>query len=164
MSLPTLQKLLAHLGGRPGDSKVSKCFEPLQDPSGPRCITHVRRPSLRLKKKAPGGLQLDRQNPYSQIAKLWTAIFQGRERLYTSDVLHRWCVDAIGAMQILRIPEEKKAQAWAMLGSLYYKSLRPDWDGDANCVEPCPEAKRCYQEAVRLDSQVDRWNKLAQRF
>jgi hypothetical protein len=117
-----------------------------------------------LDSKGTSGLQLDRQNPYQQISRLWTAIFQGRQRLYPPDVLHGWAVETIGAMPSLPIPEEKKAQAWSMLGSLYYKSVQPEWDGDPNSVKPSPEAKKCYQEAVRLDNAVSHWNKMAQNF
>jgi hypothetical protein len=67
-------------------------------------------------------------------------------------------------MPSLVVVEEKKAQAWSMLGSLYYKSVQPEWDGDPNSVKPCPEAKKCYQEAVRLDNTVSHWNKMAQNF
>jgi len=153
-------KLLGQLGAKQAVPKLQTLSKSQWAEVHQACATAL----AMLESKASGGLESDRQNSYQQIARLWTAFFQGRQELYPSDVLHRWCVDTIAAMPSLRIPREKKAQAWSMLGSLYYKSVHPNWDGDPNHVKPCPEAKNCYHEAVRLDSGVETWNKLARNF
>jgi hypothetical protein len=70
--------------------------------------------------------------------------------------LKTWANEAIAAMPSLPIPAGKDGNAWAMLGSLYYKSLDPDWTGDYRDIQRCEEAKRCYQEALRI-SDVPMW-------
>jgi hypothetical protein len=98
------------------------------------------------------GLRLDRTNPYQQIADLWTTIFQGRRMPVAPTVLNSWAQEAIAAIADLQVPEGKRGNAWAMLGALYYKSVNPDWNGSPSEAGPCPEAKRCYQEALKIEN------------
>ncbi len=106
-------------------------------------------------------LQLDRGEPYEQIANLWTTIFQSRQMPHSPEDLNKWAKEAIACIHALGAAQEKRDQAWAMLGSLYYKSVHPEWDGNANRVEKCPEAKKCFEEAVKIRG-LDRWKKLAE--
>ncbi|HLG54929.1 MAG TPA: hypothetical protein VI485_06335 [Vicinamibacterales bacterium] len=74
-------------------------------------------------------LTVNRDHPYEQIADLWTSIFQRQEMPHPPSSLRTWAAEAIAAMPTLPIDEDKRAHAWSMLVSLYYKSLNPDWDG-----------------------------------
>jgi hypothetical protein len=116
--------------------------------------------------EGPGGngarLRLDRVNPYRQIADLWTTIFQGRRMPVTPPALKSWVTEAVAAIADLQVPEGKRGNAWAMLGALYYKSLNPEWDGSPSEAGPCPEAKRCYQEALKIQN-VGLWEDFMRR-
>jgi len=118
-----------------------------------------------LDKKSSGTLQFDRQHPYEQVSRLWTAIIQGRQELYPPDVLHRWCLEAIDAMPSLEFSsKDKQAKAWGMLGSLVFKSMNPEWPGGFDGTKPCPEAKRCYEEALRSEPGDSWWQGWVKRF
>ena len=118
-----------------------------------------------LDKKSADTLQFDRQLPYEQISRLWTSIIQGRQELYPTDVLHKWCVEAIDAMPGIEFPsKDKQAKAWGMLGSLMFKSMNPEWPGGSDGTKPCPEAKRCYEEALRAEPGESWWEGWVKRF
>jgi hypothetical protein len=100
------------------------------------------------------GPKLDRNAPYQEIANYWTTIFQGKQMPLPPDALRAWATDAIASIADLSVPEGKTGNAWAMLGAIYYKSFNPDWDGNYLTIQGrCPEAKRCYEEALKIELQ-----------
>ena len=110
-------------------------------------------------------LCLDCQDPYGQIAGLWTAIIQGRQNLYPPVTLHAYCVETWDAMPRVKFPStEKEARAWGMLGSLFFKSLNPDWPGGFDGTRPCSEARKCYAEALRCEPGSSWWKGWVDRF
>lgn len=118
-----------------------------------------------LDRKTASALQFDRQQPFEQIGRLWTAIIQGRQELYPSEVLNGWCREAIDAMPDMEFSSrENQAKAWGMLGSLVFKSLNPKWPGGFDGTKPCPEAKSCYEEALRSKPGDDWWQGWVDRF
>lgn len=115
--------------------------------------------------KPESGLRLDRQDPYGQIAGLWTTVIQGRQNLYPPMTLHAYCVETCDAMPGLKFPSaEKEAKAWGMLGSLFFKSLNPDWPGGFDGTRPCLEARKCYAEALRCEPGSSWWKGWVDRF
>lgn len=124
----------------------------------------IRNSSLAALARLAPELRLDENEPYQQIASLWTALIQQQQNdVCPSETLRDWCAQATSAMPRLNIPSAKTAQAWAMLGDLYYKALHPDREGGFRAMKRCPEAKRCFQEAVRLDSGQYYWNEKLKR-
>lgn len=116
-------------------------------------------------RKTASALQFDRQQPFEQIGRLWTAIIQGRQELYPSEVLNGWCREAIDAMPGLKFATtENQAKAWGMMGSLMFKSMNPEWPGGFDGTKPCPEAKRCYEEALRAEPGDGWWQDWVNRF
>lgn len=118
-----------------------------------------------LDKKSASGLAFDRQQPFGQIGRLWTAIVQGQQELYLPEVLNGWCLEAIDAMPDMKFSSnEDQAKAWGMLGSLVFKSMHPEWPGGFDGTKPCPEAKRCYEEALRYEPGDGWWQGWVDRF
>jgi len=118
-----------------------------------------------LDKKSSGALQLDRQESFEQIGRLWTAIIQGRQNLYPPETLHAYCVETISAMPSLRFSSKSdEAKAWGMLGSLLFKSLNPEWPGGFDETKPCLEARKCYEEALRCEPGDSWWEDWIERF
>src|SRR3990172_11231342 len=105
--------------------------------------------ALALLDRKPSGLRLDRENAYGQIGQLWTAIFQARKMLYSADELRAYCQETIAAWPQLKFPAKyEESGAWAMVGSLYYKSQDPEWHGGPDGIRKgCAEAAMCYQRA-----------------
>jgi len=110
----------------------------------------------RLGRQAEGGLRVDRNDLRSQVGQLWTAIIQRREQLYPPEELNAFCEEAMAAIPGLSFASnDDKARTWGMLGSLTFKSMHPEWPGGFDGMQPCPAAKRCYDEAFRCDG--DSW-------
>ncbi len=120
----------------------------------------------KLRAKETSELRLDRNKPFNQINQIFSAYFYGHINLYPSDVLSNYCVETIEAMPNLEFKSvQERAQAWSMLGSLVFKAIKPKWGGAPYDVEPCPEAKKCYKEALRLASKPNSyWNELESKF
>ncbi|MCC6612060.1 MAG: HEAT repeat domain-containing protein [Anaerolineae bacterium] len=95
-------------------------------------------------------LAVDPPRLNDQIGQLWTAIVQGHKTLYPPDVLKAFCTEAAAALP--KAPDNELSGVWLMLGSLTYKSFYPDDEVDPNNIKPCPEAKVCYEQALRCDS------------
>jgi ankyrin repeat protein len=118
-----------------------------------------------LDKRDSAALLLDRRAPFEQIGRLWTAIIQGWQMLYPPEILHAFCVEAIGAMPGLNFASKNdEARAWGMLGSLLFKSLNPEWPGGFDGTKPCPEARRCCEEALRCEPGDSWWEGWVRRF
>jgi hypothetical protein len=110
-------------------------------------------------------LVLDRRNPYDQISRLWTATLQGHRNLYPPAILYAYCIEAIRAMPELKFAFKRdEARVWGMLGSLLYKSLNPEWTGGFEGTVPCPEVRKCYEEALRCEPGDEWWEGWIERF
>lgn len=154
----TIVAAAAELLGRLGAAEAIPKLRALSETNWFEVQRNARASLTAIEATTNAGLALDRSNAYQQIADLWTAIVQGRKMPYPAASLAAWASEAIAAMSDLTMPDENKAPAWAMLGSLYYKARHPDWVGSPYYVkEKCPEAKRCYQEALRISPNVGLW-------
>jgi hypothetical protein len=118
-----------------------------------------------LEKKGNSSLKLDKTNAYSQISSMWTAIIQGREDLYPSEILHSFCMETISEMPELNFSSKsEEARAWGMLGSLTFKSLHAEWPGGFDMTSQCSEARKCYEEALRCEPGDSWWSDWVTRF
>ena len=109
-------------------------------------------------------LTLDRNRPREHIAELWTDIIQRKHPVVSAKELRLFCLEAIEAMpEISFASKADEAKTWGMLGSLHFKAIKPDWPGGFDGTEPCPESKRCYEEANRC-APDDWWQQWAERF
>ncbi|MBL8152703.1 MAG: HEAT repeat domain-containing protein [Anaerolineae bacterium] len=98
-------------------------------------------------------LRADPSRLNDQIGQLWTAIVQSHKTLYPPDVLKTFCAEAAAALP--KAPDRELSGIWLMLGSLTYKSFYPEDNVDHRNVKSCPEAKGCYEQALRCDALND---------
>lgn len=98
-------------------------------------------------------LRVDPHHLNDQIGQLWTAIIQSHKTLYPPDVLKAFCTEAAAALP--KAPDKELSSIWLMLGSLTYKSFYPEDYVDPHNVKSCPEAKVCYEQALRCDALND---------
>jgi hypothetical protein len=118
-----------------------------------------------LDSKDSSSLKLDRQNPYGQISSLWTAIIQGKQNLYSPEILHEFCSETVHEMPGLNFSSNgENARAWGMLGSLVFKSISPEWPGGSYGTRTCPEARMCYEEALRCEPGDSWWEDWVKKF
>jgi hypothetical protein len=102
--------------------------------------------------KLAAGPDLDRQRPFESIGRIWTAIIQERQDLYPPHVLRAFCLKAIDNLPTLPFDTDTQCgAAWGMIGDLLYKTLHPEWQSDVSRMTACPQARRCFEEALRFD-------------
>jgi len=146
--------LLAKVIGLLGDLSATDAIPQLRmlEKSRVAEVSQAAKATLARFENNPTDPKVDFQRPFEHISRIWTAIMQEEENLFSADVLNLYCRNTIEAMPRLQFASDSDhAAAWGMLGDLLYKSLHPDWDRNVRQMITCPEARECYLKAQNYD-------------
>jgi len=101
-------------------------------------------------------LQVDRNNPYDQVKRVWAQLTpSGFHEIRRDNSLReraiQWHRSFVAAMPELKFASDKeRGHAWAMLGTLIFYFLNPEqrfmYKED---IEHCPEAVYCYEQCLK---------------
>jgi len=98
-------------------------------------------------------LQIDRNNPYDQIKRVWSQFDEIKYDKSLRDHAIQWHRDFVAALPELNLgSDEERGHTWAMLGTLIFYFLNPQ---KATITGKCPEAGHCYEQCLKYTPDRD---------
>jgi len=102
-------------------------------------------------------MQVDRDGLWQQIGMMMSDL----DDLQSNEVRRRaaiqWWRDASSVLADVTRgfgpapePNETMARSWSELGLFIYFMLHPSCHGASDMVPPCPEAKHCFEQALKF--------------